>query len=331
MYAQMMVREESQIAGGSSTDDGDWFDPTLAARACRMSLIEEQNKSEIAEALGISRFRVARLISEARTRGMVRIDIIAPENSTLGLEAELTERYGLRAARVASTGPTPGQTLQDVGRLAAELALERLRPGDLLGLGWGRTVGAVVPHLKADGPINVVQLAGGFPGVDRDFNGTQVVIDTAVQTHGTAHLLHAPALLQTAEARAALLDDPTVRATSRLYDDLSVTITGLGALRPTATSALYRGSVLSDELKRELKRSGAIGDACCHFIDASGSLIESLEDRIVGVTSAQILSADLRISAAFGADKVAAIRAALRSGLLNAIVLDSTTATLLLR
>jgi DNA-binding transcriptional regulator LsrR (DeoR family) len=325
------VSEESQIEGRSSTDDGDWFDPALAARACRMSLIEQRNKSEIADTLDISRFRVARLINEARTRGMVRIDIIAPEDSTDGLEAELTERYGLRAARVVPTGPTPDQTLRDVGQLAAALALERLRPGDLLGLGWGRTVGAIVPFLHADGPIDVVQLAGGFPGVDRDFNGTQVVIDTAAQTHGTAHLLHAPALLQTAEARAALLDEPTVRATSRLYDNLSVTITGLGALHPTATSALYRGSVLSDELKSELRRSGAIGDACCHFIDASGSLIQSLEDRIVGVTAAQILSAGLRISAAFGSDKVPAIRAALRSGLLNAIVLDSTTATLLLR
>jgi DNA-binding transcriptional regulator LsrR (DeoR family) len=325
------VRRESQTKGRSSTDDGDWFDPALAARACQMSLVEEQNKSEIADTLGISRFRVARLISEARARGMVRIDIIAPEDSTAGLEEELTEQYGLRAARVAPTGPTAAQTLRDIGQLTAALALDNLHPGDLLGLGWGRTVGAVVPFLNADGPIDVVQLAGGFPGLDRDFNGTQVVIDTAAQTHGTAHLLHAPALLQTAEARAALLNEPTVRATSRRYDNLSVTITGLGALHPTATSALYRGSVLSDELKSELRRSGAIGDACCHFIDASGSLIQSMEDRIVGVTAAQILSAGLRISAALGSDKVPAIRAALRSGLLNAIVLDSTTATLLLR
>jgi len=296
-----------------------------------MSLIEQQTKSEIADALGISRFKVARLINEARARGMIRIDIIAPEESTARLEAELMERYGLRAARVAPTGPTAAQTLRDVGRLTAAIALEKLSPGGLLGLGWGRTVGAVVPFLHSEGPIDVVQLAGGFAGVDRDFNGTQVVIDTAAQTHGAAHLLHAPALLQTAEARAALLEEPTVRATSRLYDNLDVIITGLGALQPKATSALYRGSVLSEELKSELRQSGAIGDACCHFIDATGTLIESLEDRIVGVTAAQILSTDLRISAAFGTDKVPAIRAALRSGLLNAIVLDSTTATLLLR
>jgi DNA-binding transcriptional regulator LsrR (DeoR family) len=262
---------------------------------------------------------------------MVRIDIIAPEDSTTDLEAQLAERYGLRAARVAATGPTPAQTLRDVGRMAAELALASLRPGDLLGLGWGRTVGAVVPFLHADGPIDVVQLAGGFPGVDPDFNGTKVVIDTAAQTHGSAHLLHAPALLQTAEARAALLEEPTVRATSRRYDDVIVTITGIGALLPTPTSAIYRGSVLGDEVKDELQRSGAIGDACCHFIDADGNLIESLDDRIVGVTAAQLQGADLRISAASGSDKVPAIRAALRSGLVNAIVLDSTTATLVLR
>ena len=62
----------------------------LAARVAREFYIDGVSKIEIAGRLGISRFRVARLLDSARETGMVRIEIGLPGGALdAGLSAEL--------------------------------------------------------------------------------------------------------------------------------------------------------------------------------------------------------------------------------------------------
>ena len=53
----------------------------LAARVARQFYLEGVSKVDIADRLGISRFRVARLLDSAREAGMVRIEIGLPGGS----------------------------------------------------------------------------------------------------------------------------------------------------------------------------------------------------------------------------------------------------------
>jgi len=71
----------------------------LAARVARQFYLEGVSKVDIADQLGISRFRVARLLDSARESGMVRIEIGLPGGSLdAGLSAELCSAFGLRHA-----------------------------------------------------------------------------------------------------------------------------------------------------------------------------------------------------------------------------------------
>src|SRR6266536_5490605 len=73
----------------------------LAARVAREFYIDGVSKIEIASRLGISRFRVARLLDSAREAGMVRIEIGLPGGSLdAGLSAELCSAFGLEQAFV---------------------------------------------------------------------------------------------------------------------------------------------------------------------------------------------------------------------------------------
>ncbi len=47
----------------------------LTARVARMYYLDDRSKTEIADELSISRFRVARLLDSARRSGLVRIEI----------------------------------------------------------------------------------------------------------------------------------------------------------------------------------------------------------------------------------------------------------------
>src|ERR1700757_818964 len=73
----------------------------LAARVARQFYLEGVSKVDIASRLGISRFRVARLLDSARESGLVRIEIGLPGGALdAGLSAELCSVFGLRHAFV---------------------------------------------------------------------------------------------------------------------------------------------------------------------------------------------------------------------------------------
>src|SRR5436305_5097636 len=83
------------VVAGLSTDRPS--EVVLAARVARQFYLEGVAKVDIAERLGISRFRVARLLDAAREAGMVRIEIGLPGGSLdTGLSAELWSVFGLR-------------------------------------------------------------------------------------------------------------------------------------------------------------------------------------------------------------------------------------------
>src|ERR1700691_85866 len=114
----------------------------LAARVAREFYVEGVSKVDIAGRLGISRFRVARLLDSAREAGMVRIEIGLPGGVLdAGLSADRSSAFGLMyacaydfhdeldAARRRSLSEAAVQALTDI-----------ITPGDVIGLAWARSL-----------------------------------------------------------------------------------------------------------------------------------------------------------------------------------------------
>ena len=112
----------------------------LATRVARRYYVDEHSKLQIAAELGISRFKVARLLELARARGIVSITITGPGARDLELADRLRERYGLNHVLVATTTEDDDVLMRrDLGAVAADLLAEITVPHDVLGLGWART------------------------------------------------------------------------------------------------------------------------------------------------------------------------------------------------
>src|SRR3954469_25770082 len=108
----------------------------LAARVARQYYIEGVSKVDIADRLGISRFRVARLLDSARDAGMVRIEIGLPwGNLEVGLSAELCSVFGLRHAFVFNFPDDDEQALRHrLGEAAGQGLVGLIPPRDALGM-----------------------------------------------------------------------------------------------------------------------------------------------------------------------------------------------------
>ena len=130
----------------------------LAARVARQFYLEGVSKVDIADRLGISRFRVARLLDSAREAGMVRIEIGLPGGSLdTGLSAELCSAFGLRHAYAFNAPDDDYLALRRrMGEAAGEVLMDIITPADVLGMSWARSLSALTAALDAESPDEFV-------------------------------------------------------------------------------------------------------------------------------------------------------------------------------
>ena len=278
---------------------------------------------EIARKLGVSTATVSRLLQRARALGIVKIqvmDLALPEQIT----EQLTVALRLRRAAVIDT-PSTGVLDALAAPLGGLLEEEGLSKGSVIGIGWGRAVRAVIQAgLPRIPDVHAVALNGGLQQSARHFQINEFVRQAAEQLGGTAHFLHAP-YLSSIELRDAFLSDPLVSETTRLWDKLDCAIVGIGlphAINPPEASA----ATLNEQAI-----GGAVGDVIRHYFDVSGNLLPwAGEERMIAASVDQLRSVRLCVGVAATVEKAPGIIGAARSGMINALVTDTSTALAIL-
>ena len=93
----------------------------LAVRAAELYYEENKTQDEIGAILRVTRWKVGRLLQQARDRGIIRIEIVHPRARRLSLERELTASFGLRDAIVVPGPPDDRELQARVAQLEGEL------------------------------------------------------------------------------------------------------------------------------------------------------------------------------------------------------------------
>ncbi|MFJ4175951.1 sugar-binding transcriptional regulator [Microbacterium sp. NPDC089696] len=306
-------------------------DELTMVRVAELYYDEDKTQDEIGALLKLSRWKVGRLLTQARERGIVRIEIIHPRARRLGLERELVERHGLTAAVVVPSPDGDDGTLERVAQAAADY-LSAMRPVPrTLGVSWGRTLRAVAEALP-DGwatGVTVVQLNGGVSLNRRSGGAAGLAVTIAQRASGHVSLLPSPAILERVETKQAIESDRTVAA---VLEEAAQAQAFLFTAGPCdASSAHVENGYLSASDVEELSRRGAVGDVLGRYIDADGNIVDpQLDSRTVGVDLARLRAAERAIFVTAGEAKHDIARTVVTSGLCSVLVTDETTARALL-
>src|SRR5918999_474804 len=94
-------------------------DRSALIKAARMYFLDGRGQDDIARVLGTSRSNVSRMLSAARTQGIVEIRVHDQVVRAVELEQALRERFGVSQVRVAAFRPG-GDMQAAVGDLAAQ-------------------------------------------------------------------------------------------------------------------------------------------------------------------------------------------------------------------
>ncbi len=317
------------IAGAGSEIAG------LASQVARMYFDREMTKVEIAASLGISRYRVARLLSSARQQGLVRIEFRDIPAQDRELARGIEERWGLDLCVVTSDRPAGLAAGPSLPRLAAAVIGELIADDEVIGIAWGSTLAAVVAELQPRSVpgIHVVQLAGSSRSVERIRNPGELARVLAERLGAAHHPLFAPAFVESRALRDALLREPEIHATTELFGRVTLGLIGIGAYAGgrRSSSSLVHSKALGDRDLAALLKAGAVGDLVLYPFDGEGRFVaESLTDRAVAVTLEQLVAIPRLIAIAGGAAKSVAIEGALSTGAIDILITDQSAATRLL-
>lgn len=302
-----------------------------AARAGWLSYVGGLTQDQIAAELGISRQRAQRLVSRARDEGLIHVRLHHRIGACLDLETALKDRFGLQRARVMpSLGPGADPVRAIAPAAAAEL--ERFLGMDrplTIALGTGRALRGMVDAMEAmDAPRHrLVSLIGNI-APDGSASFFDVVMRLADKVQAPHYPMPVPVISPTPEENAAFHALGPIRKVVELAQTADVVFVGVGQMSDDAP-LLKDGFVTRAELD-EMQAAGATGEVAGWVFDSDGNYLDvGTNRRTGGVRVAPGLDRPA-IGIAAGASKVPAIRAALKSRIINGLVTDEPTAAALL-
>ena len=205
----------------------------LAATIARRFHVDGRSKVEIADEFGLSRFKVARILNDAREQGLVHVDIRLPGTIDAELSAQLGSALGLRRTIVIDTPPEPeGSLRRHLAEITADLLTEIVTPDDVLGLTWSRTIEETSLALTRLAPCTVVQLAGTLAHPERDTSTVEVVRQAASVGGGRAYPIYAPLIVPEAATAASLLGETGITDAMSRFEGLTKAVLSVGAWTP---------------------------------------------------------------------------------------------------
>ena len=303
----------------------------MIARVAQMYHVERQRQADIASHLRISQATVSRMLKRAQDEEIVRTTVVAPSGTYADLEADLRRTYGIAEAIVVECSEDrDGAIMARIGEAAAHFVEATLQPDEIIGVSsWSETILKMVENIhpmKSGKAKYVVQTLGGMGDPTVQIHANQLTTRLAKLTGAEAHLLSAPGVAQSREARLVLLGDTYVRETMELFDKVTLAIVGIGAVEPSSMLA-RSGNVFASRELAAVKDAGGVGDMSLRFFDGDGRPVKTpLDDRVIGMTLDELSQTDRVIALAGGQSKTRAIQGALKSGVIDLLVTDKFTA-----
>ncbi len=303
----------------------------MISRIAQMYHIEGHKQADIASRLKVSQTTVSRMLKRAQEEGIIRTSIISPSGTYSELEAALRDNYNLLEAIVVECSENrDGAIMARIGEAAAHFLEETIQVGEIIGVSsWSETILKMVDniHPMKNGKAKyVVQTLGGIGDPTVQIHANQLTSRLAQLTGAEAHLLNAPGVAQSREAKLVLLSDTYVREAMDLFGKISLAIVGIGAMKPSEMLA-RSGNIFSSREISSVIEAGGVGDISLRFFDADGDFVKtSLDERVIGMTLEELQKIDRVIALAGGQSKIEAIRGALKTGIIDLLITDKFTA-----
>jgi len=305
-------------------------DSQIMARVCWNYYKEGLTQEAISQQLGLTRKKVNRILNDARTSGFVQISINSQFSACMELEAGLRRKYQLREVIVVPTASADTDVRTIVGAAAGKYISENLPNGSTLGIYWGGTINAAAQNItRRQGANNTVVLMCGGLSKSTHINPYDNASLVSRALDATCYYMTAPLIAETESLKLALTESEPIRTVLKMVEQVNIAL--LTAKDLTDQSTALKHGVISQETCDLLRKAGAVGDICGHYLNVNGNFVaHPIAKRVIHPSLEQIRAIPEIVLASGGVHKVPIIRAAIFAGLCHVLITDENAAAALL-
>lgn len=309
-----------------------WDERRQIVKVANLYYFDGQTQAQIASKMGVSRPVISKLLNKAREMGIVEIYIKDENAHTVELEQQLEKAYGLKEALVVPAANLGTDMIKHaIGKAAASYVSKNIKDIKSLGISWGSTLSKFVQEYPYEQhrDLQIVPLVGGMGQKFVNIHSNLLAYQLAQKMNSYCSYLYAPAMVESLELKERLIQSEDIATVLEEGRNVEMAVVGLG--NPFEGSTMVEMNYLTVEDLESLKSAGAAGDIGSRFYDADGNQIKHpLNDLVIGLDLEEFKNIPQVVGIVEGAHKVESLRAALKGGYLDVLIIDDVTADLLL-
>jgi DNA-binding transcriptional regulator LsrR (DeoR family) len=295
--------------------------------AARLYYEDGLTQEEVSSQMGISRPTASRLLQKAKEEGIVQISISDPFTTDKSLADQLVKQCGIEAAIVVpAIQNRPELSIKRLGLAAARFLEQTLKPDDILGVGWGRTLHTVSQSLdptKRD--LLAIPLIGGLGQISPNFQVHEITRSIAEAFGAEWKQFYVPALVSDENTRDILHQTKDVKDLAELWGRMTTALVGIGNADFDAEVQMLFANYLDENTRGRLRAGGAVGDICMRFFDINGNAVDGLIG-VTGIELEQLRNVQRVIAVAGGTEKAEAILGAVKGKYIQVLITDDRAA-----
>lgn len=306
----------------------------LLAKVAYMYYEQELTQAQIAKELTIYRTTVSRMLSQAKSEGIVEIKINHFDASLFELEEQLKQVFGLTAVELVPNENDISEEAKEeqLAEVAGNWIRRQLSDEMVVGLSWGASVGRAVNKIdpKQLSDVSVVPVVGGPSHINSRYHVNTLVYELARKLNGQSLFVNATVIQETKELADGIFNSKYFHDIKEYWKRLDLVIVGVGG--PLSYHKSQWRDLLSPRDYEELKLREAVGDCCCRFYDSYGKLLNGpLNQRTIGLSLDELANVPQTVGIARGISKARSIVPLLEKGYLKTLITDQETALEILR
>lgn len=300
-------------------------------KAARMYYYQDMTTDAIAKELNVSRSTVSRLLSYAKSHGLIDIQVIDPTEEPNRLANIIQEKFQIKNVHVVAVSEVAGEVewLQRVANYTASYLNTLFGSNMILGIAWGTTLTAISTHLlrKTTHNAQIVQLngAGNTESMGIEY-ASQIIMRFSENYQARAHLFPVPTFFDYPETKTALWKEGSIKRILDLHAKADLLLYSIGAVNAGIPSHVYSGGYLSEQDYKELERYEIAGDIATVFFKKDGSFDNIPLNKRASGPSLELFQQKYAICAVSGLAKVRGLHAALKGKLMSELIVDEPTA-----